>query len=76
MEEAHTGTQAQPEMAAEESHIVAVDTDGHETPANDGPTQEQSNIPIVKALRPSQLVEGQTLTGVVTRVQDSFGFIR
>ena len=37
-------------------------------------TEAEAKLP--KALHPSQLVEGHIITGVVTRVQDSFGFIR
>lgn len=43
---------------------------GDDIAADDGQPQAP------KALHPSQLLEGQRITGVVTRVQDSFGFIR
>lgn len=70
MEEAHTATTTQEVQHADDAEPQI---DGVETADNAGPAHEPA---IIKALRPSQLVEGQVLTGVVTRVQDSFGFIR
>ena len=74
-EEARAGKEAQPVAAADETQpqAASVDADGVEMKDNTGPAH--AKIPR-KMLHPSQLVEGQTLTGVVTRVQDSFGFIR
>lgn len=69
MEEAHAGPTPQEAQPIDDE--VAVEM--QQPDISDGPTQ--ASIPI-KALHPSQLVEGQTLAGVVTRVQDSFGFIK
>ncbi len=76
MDEVNAPVQQQEQSPVAPDAPVIAETTVDDTPPPPPAGDDDGAPRIAKALHPSQLVEGQKVTGVVTRVQDSFGFIR